>query len=54
MGRLKAIQSWLMKVTKKMKMNIVKHYVEPVVETTMLMNSGLGVTSVSDGTMGSA
>lgn len=52
MVRPKLTQSWLRKVLKKKKTNTVKHCVEAVVETTMQMNSGLGVTFASDGTMG--
>lgn len=54
MARLRATQSWQMKVMKRMKMSTVKRYVAAVVEITTQMSSGLVVTSVSGGTMGNA
>lgn len=50
--RLKAPQGLQMKVSKRMKMNTVKHYVAAVVETTMRMNSGSAVTYASGGSTG--
>ncbi|KAL0338185.1 UNVERIFIED_CONTAM: PHD finger protein ALFIN-LIKE 2 [Sesamum angustifolium] len=50
----KTTQSWQMKVTKKMKTNIVKLYVGAVVEITMQTSSGLVVTSARGGSMGNA
>lgn len=41
-----------MKTMKKKKMNIVKHFAEAAVETTMPMSFGLVVTSVKGGIMG--
>lgn len=54
MVKLKAIQNWQMRVTRKMKMSTVKRYVVAVEEITVQMSSGLAVTSVKGGTMGSA
>lgn len=54
MAKSKVTQSWLRRFSKKRKTNIARHCVEPVVEITMQMSSGLGVTSVNDGTMGNA
>ena len=54
MAKSKATLSWLMKISKKRKTNILKHFVEAVAVTTVQMSSGLVVTSASDGTMGNA
>lgn len=53
MDRQKAIKGYVMRVTWRMKMSMAKHFVGAVEAITVPMNSGLAVTSVRGGTMGS-
>lgn len=51
MVKSKVTQNQQRKAMKRMKKNIVIHYVEAVEEITMQMSFGLAVTSVSGGSM---